>query len=86
MTPTSVRTTDRHASWRDGAACRNMDPETFFASEPTYRDTALATCHTCPVRTPCLEHALTTRERHGIWGGTDEHQRERLLRSGRRVA
>ena len=86
VTPTSAPTADRHAQWRDEAACRDMDPEVFFTPDEASREAAFDTCRRCPVRQPCLEHALMARELHGIWGGTDENQRQRLLRSGRRAA
>lgn len=37
--------------------------------------TALAVCSSCPVRTTCLDHALTAPERFGVWGGTTAEQR-----------
>ena len=43
---------------------------------------AKAICSTCPVREACLEHALSAREREGIWGGATERERRRILRQG----
>ncbi|WP_231921931.1 WhiB family transcriptional regulator [Rhodococcus rhodochrous] len=37
--------------------------------------TAKQICTSCPVRIPCRDYALETRERHGIWGGTSESDR-----------
>jgi WhiB family transcriptional regulator, redox-sensing transcriptional regulator len=72
--------------WQRDAACRDADPEQFFSNDDRDREAALAMCAACPVRTECLEHALATRESYGIWGGTDEHDRKRLLRRRRRAA
>lgn len=72
--------------WQRDAACRDADPELFFSNDDRDRDAAMALCGDCPVRTECLEHALTTREAYGIWGGTDEHDRKRLVRRRRRNA
>lgn len=36
-------------------------------------------CRSCPVRRPCLDHAIATREPHGIWGGLNELERKQLL-------
>lgn len=36
-------------------------------------------CGTCAVRQACLEEALATKERHGVWGGLTEDERKRLL-------
>jgi WhiB family redox-sensing transcriptional regulator len=32
------------------------------------------------VRDECLDFALETRQRYGIWGGTTERQRRRMMR------
>jgi WhiB family transcriptional regulator, redox-sensing transcriptional regulator len=67
-------------SWLRRAACRGEDPELFFpisAKGPGHlqHERAKAVCRRCPVRTPCLEYALDSREEHGIWGGTDPDER-----------
>lgn len=36
----------------------------------------------CPVIEQCLMHALSTREWHGVWGGTTEHERRIMLARG----
>jgi hypothetical protein len=45
-------------------------------------------CARCPVRQPCLEHALSNRITHGIWGGLTERERRplqsRLVQDARR--
>lgn len=69
--------------WRADAACREDDVELFFATDEAAQDAALARCAACPVRQACLEHALAEREPYGIWGGTTEHERKRLLRRRR---
>jgi WhiB family redox-sensing transcriptional regulator len=33
------------------------------------------------VREPCLEYALNTRDPHGVWGGLNELERRRLVRT-----
>ena len=75
-----------HPDWRDDAACRDEDPELFFAHDDATAQRALAICAGCPVRDACLEHALANGERHGVWGGTTEHERRVLLRHRRRAA
>lgn len=71
------------ASWQQEAACRDADPELFFSNDESQRREALAMCASCPVQQRCLEHALSTREPYGIWGGADEHERKRLMRRRR---
>lgn len=75
---------DGRASWTESAACRGADPELFFpissagVSQRQIRS-AKAVCARCPVRPACLDYALATGQRFGIWGGLDEDER-RLLR------
>lgn len=38
---------------------------------------AKALCEFCPVRIPCLDHAMTYEEA-GIWGGTTQAERRQL--------
>ncbi|WP_460782771.1 WhiB family transcriptional regulator [Nonomuraea sp. N2-4H] len=47
-------------------------------------DRAKQVCAGCPVREPCLEYALSTRQAHGVWGGTDPGQRRELSLAGPR--
>ena len=66
--------------WRRLAACRDADPELFFpvsASGPSMDQItqAKAICADCPVRRQCLVFALSTRQKHGIWGGMTEQER-----------
>ncbi len=75
-------------AWRAKGACRGSDPMIFY---PPSDDDALAApakaiCAGCPVRQSCLEFALSTREKHGVWGGLTERERRRLLRQRRRSA
>jgi WhiB family transcriptional regulator, redox-sensing transcriptional regulator len=77
------------AGWRSAAACRLSDPDLFFpvsSAGIAQREIAeaLAVCARCPVRAPCREFALRTRQQHGIWGGTTEHERRQLWRPGTR--
>ena len=40
-------------------------------------------CADCPVKLACLEYALANRVDHGVWGGTSERERRRILRHRR---
>ena len=42
---------------------------------------AKAVCATCPVATPCLEQAVATGERYGVWGGLNAEERLGYRRS-----
>ena len=76
------------ATWRKRAACRGIDVEIFYPAtdEDDDAEPAKAVCGECPVRQACLEHALAHREREGIWGGTTERERRRILRQRRKSA
>lgn len=66
--------------WAAFAACRNRDPDTFFPVTPDGEREAIRICGGCPVAIDCLEFALETRIRFGIWGGMTEKQRRNLNR------
>ena len=76
------------AVWHGQGRCRSGDAHWFFAPPHFERKPekderegrARALCRACPVREQCLEHSLTVRESHGIWGGHNELERRRLLR------
>ncbi|MGH9207265.1 MAG: WhiB family transcriptional regulator [Acidimicrobiales bacterium] len=73
-------------TWRQNAACRGIDPAIFYPPSDEEAEEAKAICYQCPVRQPCLEHALTHRERDGVWGGATERERRRLIRHRRKSA
>ncbi len=73
-------------SWRQRGACRGLDPGIFYPPSDDEAEEAKAICASCPVREPCLEFALETREAEGIWGGTTGRERRRLLRQRRKIA
>lgn len=64
--------------WRNRAACRDHDPDLFFpvgTKGPAIQQarTAQAVCRKCPVRSDCLEAALSVGD-HGVWGGLTPDQ------------
>jgi WhiB family transcriptional regulator, redox-sensing transcriptional regulator len=73
-------------SWQDHAACADADADLFFSSDEEAQREALAYCDACPVRSACLEHAVTNREQYGIWGGVREQDRRRITRERRQAA
>ncbi|MGH9014202.1 MAG: WhiB family transcriptional regulator [Acidimicrobiia bacterium] len=74
-------------SWRQLARCRGIDPEVFYpVSDDDDAAEAKEICALCPVREACLEYALASREKHGVWGGLTERERRRVLRRRRKTA
>lgn len=73
-------------AWQDQGACRGPAAAglDFYPVEredrwPAESVLARLLCLTCPVRTDCLDHALTN-EADGIWGGTSAKTRRHLRR------
>lgn len=71
--------------WQYQGLCRTINPEIFFHPEgergPARRRRdarAKALCQECPVIRQCGEHALSTREPYGVWGGMTEEDREAI--------
>jgi Transcription factor WhiB len=49
-----------------------------------FYDEARAICEACPVREQCVLHALSEKERFGMWGGLTPIERRRIERRERR--
>jgi WhiB family redox-sensing transcriptional regulator len=62
-----------------GIQCADEDPEIFYP--PLGEDTTAArqACRRCDHATACLEFALATYQRHGIWGGKTPAERARII-------
>jgi WhiB family redox-sensing transcriptional regulator len=71
-------------NWRMRALCAEVDPELFFPEPGGPVQAAVAVCRRCPVQERCLEWALDSNERFGIWGGATEQQRVLMRRDARR--
>jgi len=71
------------SEWMGQGRCRDLDPAVFFPSDGIGVQAAQRICSECPVKGPCLEYALANRVDHGVWGGTSERERRRILRRRR---
>ena len=69
--------------WMRRGNCRDEPAAMFFPSDGAGVEAARQLCATCPVKEPCLEYALRNRIDHGVWGGTSERERRRILRQRR---
>lgn len=74
---------DTDTAWMSDGNCRHHHPATFFPSDGVGVDRARKICATCPVVEQCLEYALDHRIDHGVWGGTSERERRRILKRRR---
>ncbi len=66
--------------WQEQALCAQTDPEAFFPEKGGSTREAKRICVGCEVKAECLEYALSSDERFGIWGGLSERERRRLKR------
>jgi WhiB family redox-sensing transcriptional regulator len=67
-------------SWMDRAACIGAESIDFFPSGDESAAPAIEVCNGCAVSSDCLAYALTHKIADGVWGGTDERARKRMLR------
>lgn len=68
-------------SWVDGALCPQIgDGDLWFPEKGNQAHDARRVCLKCPVRVECLDFAVRTEQRHGMYGGFSERDRERLNR------
>jgi WhiB family redox-sensing transcriptional regulator len=71
--------------WVREAACRGVgDLEMFFPDTAAEARKAKQFCFSCPVQQQCLQYALKSQASSyghaGIWGGTDERERNKILK------
>lgn len=72
--------------WWDLGACRGLDASVFYPEDDEGAEVAKSVCSGCAVKQACLEHALSVREKSGVWGGATERDRRRMIRQRRRLA
>lgn len=73
-------------TWTRRAACRDEDPELFFAvgtEGPALQqvEAAKKVCARCPVHTECLAWALEHGIDDGVFGGRTEAERRQIKRN-----
>jgi WhiB family redox-sensing transcriptional regulator len=87
----AVLDTPRTDHWDLSGACRNADPELFFAERGAagrvqqVRD-AKAVCGRCQVREICLAYAMSRPDLDGVLGGTTEKERHVMRSRAKRAA
>ncbi|HSJ71517.1 MAG TPA: WhiB family transcriptional regulator [Acidimicrobiia bacterium] len=67
-------------SWQDFANCRGADPDLFFPERGASTRVAKSICRECTVRDECLEFAIVSSEKFGIWGAMSERERRKIRR------
>ena len=78
-----MRFVDPDADWMRGALCASRDQLIHYADHDFGKQglnrmekRAIRMCFDCPVRNECLSYAVDKRERHGIWGGSLDTDRQ----------
>lgn len=69
---------DNKIDWMEESACIPHGPKLWFSAKDSDIAKAKAICSRCPVQPQCLELALLTGERWGVWGGLDEKERWKM--------
>ncbi|MCF2705921.1 WhiB family transcriptional regulator [Arcanobacterium haemolyticum] len=77
--------TGEQLHWQDFALCAQTDPDIFFPEKGGSTTPATSVCSACPVRSQCLDYAISHDIRHGIWGGMSDNDRRRISRERRRM-
>lgn len=67
-------------AWQDRANCTGANADLFFPERGASTRTAKSICRACDVREECLEFAISTGEKFGIWGGMSERERRKVRR------
>ncbi len=67
-------------AWQDDANCKGANADLFFPERGASTRSAKAICRECRVRADCLEFAIQTGEKFGIWGGMSERERRKVRR------
>lgn len=64
----------RSQEWRKDAACRELPKDVFFALDGDHRE-AKRVCSECPVRQDCLDFAIDSGSKFGVYGGLTPEER-----------
>lgn len=67
-------------AWQDFANCRGADPDLFFPERGASTRQAKSICRECSVMEECLEFAIVSSEKFGIWGAMSERERRKIRR------
>lgn len=51
--------------------CQSTDADLWFADKQAQRALACQLCEQCPIQQACSDYATTSRQRWGVWAGTD---------------
>jgi WhiB family redox-sensing transcriptional regulator len=75
-----VKPRDPNEHWSTYALCAETDGDEFFPNQGESNAHAKAVCAKCEVKPECLEYALANHPLPGVWGGTSDHERRKMMR------
>lgn len=75
---------DLDRDWREYANCKGSSASIFFLDWGSTTDQAKSICGACPVQAECLEYAVMTNQKYGVWGGLSERERRKIRHERRR--
>lgn len=67
--------------------CRQdgVNPDDWHCYDKARTERAVTACGACPIREACLQEALESEVRDGVWGGSTEQERRAIFASRRAV-
>ncbi|MDQ0792043.1 WhiB family transcriptional regulator [Streptomyces sp. B1I3] len=68
-------------TWEESALCAQTDPDAWHPLPGGTSRPAKQICGSCEVRAECLEYAISSGQRFGIWGGASEKELRQLARA-----
>jgi WhiB family redox-sensing transcriptional regulator len=71
----------RSLAWMDSGLCLQVGADEWFPENGSSTKNAQKICAECPVQRECLEHALATDARYGVFGGVPERKRRGMAAS-----
>ena len=77
-------------TWKEHAACAHAvtrgyaTPDEWFPTANGMSRKAREICDECPVRAECLQYAMASNARYGIWAGLTAEQRDKQRRQDKR--
>ena len=71
----------RRYGWMDRAACAQVGGDMWYPEQGESVEPAKQVCARCPVKAECLDFALETGDRWGVWGALSDRQRRAVRRS-----
>ncbi len=71
----------RYYSLRSLAKCIGIKSEMFFSEIADEQLEAKEHCQNCTIRPACLEYALETGEKYGVWGGMTPKERAKEIKA-----